>query len=211
MTGWMTCVEADALALNSGESLATSYVDGAALSVNAWVNNTRYDDAADRKINIAVSYYLANVLPLPTTLSVRSVVGPGLACKQNFSGVYDCVVLYVDTNDAQNKVFAQRLSIGSDTTHYTITEDPSGPYLVQDSTTGYTAQTGSRIAATFNGSNGISVVIRSAQSDQPLELFTSTNGTSWTKRTQSLPYSAVGPSFASPWNDQATNYLVYAR
>jgi hypothetical protein len=208
MTGFLTCT-AKAYVQSDGP-VATAYVGGSIeRSVFAWLNQDHTATGANAKANeifIAVGYAAHDTLSIPTETGIRSAVPPGLACNENFSGSYDCVLVYVPIDDLTLPIRTTRFSIAQSANNYTITLDGSGPY----SPTG-SVRTAESIAVWYLSSTSeFYAAWRSANSGQHIVVQSTSNGMSWSVVDSSLDTAATGPSAASTWRG-SSNLLVYPK
>jgi hypothetical protein len=186
MSAWMTC--SGTTAMSSGKRVSVAWDDQHSRSVIAWVNQNRQDDSDDRDIKVSVGYIAHTTLPSPTSLGVKSQVSPGLACKEDAAGGYDCVIAYVDLTDEMHSVQVKRFSVTMGLFKYNLSVDATTRTVAES--------TSSPIAAWYNDGK-FWLAFRISTGFQNTRIYESSDGATWTQNGSSWGYSNVGPSVAS--------------
>jgi hypothetical protein len=194
MGGFMRC--SGTTPVVSGKKVSVAWDDGVSRSVTTWVNQNRQDDVDDREVMVAVGHVNVLTLPQPTGLGVRSVISPGLACKDGAADGHDCVIAYVDPGDPYHNLKVKRFTPTAGAQRYTLSV--SGWSSVGVAT--------SSALALWYSSGKFWLAVRPAYSKQETRIYSSTNGRTWTREGTTWGYSVVGPSVASHWT--GSNVLV---
>lgn len=213
-TAFMNCVssthiltaEAPAFTWLPGP-LTTPFVAGASVSV--WVNSLRDESSNDRKVFISVGNHATGLVGQPDLLSIKTSTPPVVACNQNFSSTYDCIVVFSPLSDTSNRLFALRLSIQDSATRFNSSEEVSGPRSI--SAGSLVVRSANRPAlAVVN--NEFLLVVRSASSNQPLLAFRSSDAVTWVQVNETIGYSVTSPQIQTSWPDAAiTKQIIYTR
>ena len=201
-------------ALRSAGIVSVGYESSPGLSVFAWIHQDKADDgAADtaNEIRIAVGADDNDTLNQPTTVvdgggaTVRSAIAPSVACKTNFSGSYDCVLVYVPIDDLTLRIAARRFAIILSGGRYVPSFDTS-EYLFPS-----TSKSSGPVAVWWNsGTNRFYAAWRRAVSGQDLGVRSSTNGTTWDYESAGMDVTYIAPSVMSTYSG-SSNVLVYAK
>lgn len=206
MTGWLTCTDVEPV--RTGRPIATAWVDGSLdRTVTAWLHqdhSSNGENPESNEIRISVGHVDDDTLSQPTLTGLRSAVGPGVACQENWNGSYDCLLAYVPIDDMTNPVKMRRFSISAGTYRYVLS--------IEGSDQGETAsQTATSITAWYNTtSSEMWVAYRDTEANQYIEVLSTTNGTSWTWEYTGLAQTIQAPNAASAFVG-TNNLLVYSR
>lgn len=149
-------------------------------TVTAWVAREASGEIPgpnDKDVFVAVGVAEHHLLPVPTYSGVRSSVGPGVACAPGAAGGWDCVLAYVDSEDAAWQIRTRRFSpqaYDPNTEQYPLAFDPGGPYVA-----GYMPS--SSDIGLYRNAGEWWIVVRPANVvGQPAYVYESQDGASWT-------------------------------
>ena len=168
-----------------------------------WLETDKSNPSNHKKIQIASGQISDSVFPEPVNLNnARSAVTPGLACKSFDAGGYDCIIAYVDPDDSLATISVERFYIDQPGTYHAMNRE--GTIYTVDY---YTARTHSPIAAWWHDGD-FYIAFRSAETGQPVRVWKSDEGDSWTQLGSVSIDSFVGPS-ALPQQQGNSNYLSF--
>lgn len=209
MTGGVFLQCTDKTTVRSSWPLAVAWLATTQRAVVAWANHNNDgdgDDSESNRLKISVGYVDNDTLSEPTSSpSERSAVGPGLACHENFSSGYDCIIVFVDVTNMDNEVVARRFSVSASSTRYTLSWD-SSTYVVYSG-----GRTANSITAWYNTNTAkFYLAYRTSNTNQKIYVHQSADATSWTLNTANLDDSVSGPSAASYFVG-TNNLLMYAK
>jgi hypothetical protein len=203
MNDWMSCSPFFQTPLYTGKQLAFAWDNWRNRTVAAWARQTRNDDAADRRVMIAIGHIEHWLLPEPDHLDVRTTIPPAVACDAFSAGNYDCIVAFTDQADPLNTLRIRRFWSGHCGDRYCLTPQSLDPdtYILSG------RRTAAPVALWFNDGN-FYLMYRQISPYQQLALYESSNGVSFSF-VQFLNHSGIGSSAAS--YVQGADYVVYAR
>ena len=209
MTGFLTCT--DTVPLASRGAVAVGYADGLTRrTVMAWAHQDhswRNENAEANEIRIAVGKVSDDTIAQPELSGVRSAVAPGLACKTDFFGSWDCLLAYVPASDMLNTIYTRRLQIAPTATGYDVNVDAAYPLAA-------TARSANGLTAWWHSVHGrFYVAYRSTSVGQPLAVQSTTNGVNYVVEDADLGDIIGPPNAVSEWNDSGMtqNIVVYTR
>lgn len=186
--------------LQTGHRLAFAFDDYEGRTVTAWAHQNRANNSASNELRITVGQIGHATLPVHNTLGERSAVGPGVACHDNNAGGYACVAAYVDPDDAYGLVRTRRFTPvwNSSLNRYTLSVSSE---VVVGTTTA------SSIAA-WRAGDYWWFAVRVAGDGQPMQLWRSTNGSSWTSQ-GNFGATYVGPTAVSYYVGTSNHLLAW--
>ncbi len=199
MTGFLTCSSSSYVF--SGREISVAWDNYNNRATTAWINQNRLNDSASREVMIATGFVNNFTLPVPSSLGVQSSIAPAVACNAFSAGGYDCIVAYTDQSASFKNVRIKRFWSSTGTDRYNI-HIASG-----FDTIAVNVPTASRVAAYYHDSK-FWVVVRPMRTNQNLELYSSSDGQTWTSE-GSLGYSDIGASAINYWT--ISNMVTYAR
>jgi len=204
--------------IRTAHAMSADWLGTTAHSVVAWVNQNnnggKADNADSHEIWISVGLDATSpitngdVLGIPTKTGLRTSVAPGLACSENFSSGYDCILAYVPASDMENVVAVARFSVAlaAGGLDYAVTLD--GTEYVPSAS----ARTANALTAWRNASTDeFFIAGRSSNANQNIFVYSSTVGTSWTLETSNLDSSATAPSAMTGYDVLLNNYIFYSK
>lgn len=205
MTGYFTCSNYAALA--SPGRLSVAYHQTINRSVVAWLNQerTNVSSSPSNEIWISVGHVANNRLSLPEKTGIRSAVPPGIACNADFSGSYDCVLLYVPIDDLTLRISAKHVQVVPESYGYRAYVNPMEYKFPSGS------RTSGPIAVWWNaGQSKFYAAWRRTASNQPIGVRSSAMGATWDFETSNLDSTYIAPSVANMFQG-TNNLLVYAK
>lgn len=183
----------------SRANLAVAYSESLARSIIGWIDADHSGDgtASDaNEILISIGYMDDDTLAVPNRTGLYTAVPPSVACKDNFSGSYDCILAYVPMSDMTNPVTVARFSIGGSWPLHTVTLDGT-EYAIGSSS-------GNQVAVWWHHAHSkFFVAYRTASASQDIWVRNSSAGTSWSGSARIGTDPITGPSAASTWNNSA--------
>lgn len=185
MTGFLTCTQKSSI--YSAYPISTASLNG--ITVVAWANQTRTDNADDREVKISIGRVDDVTVSQPDGLGVQSFQSPSVACDANATP-YQCVVAY----NTSGGIAVRRFSISSNASRY---------FVVSEGVNYYPGiATGSPVALWYHPSAGrFYIAHRSNWAGQNLYVHYSTNGANWT-------LLKTGPNWFDPVVTPDTNVLT---
>lgn len=206
MSAWMYCPYAATERVYSGKPVSVAWNSAIGRSVFTWVHQDRsnYTYGINYKHNmvkVAFGYVDNYTITQPDELGVFSSVAPGVTCATGRAGGYDCIMAYVPDTDTWNHVYIKRFSANAAGNRYAVQTEPGIRRMY------FGARTASRIATWYHYGK-FWIAIRSLRSGQPLDVYSSVDGSSWAYEGEQ-GYSAIGPTAVSYWG--GNNVLMYAR
>jgi len=180
--------------VESYNPIAQAWHDGLGVPVFAYRNA---GSNSSSKLMITAGVHLPYYrLEYPVAFSKKSLVGPGIACKDEAAGGYDCLVAYVDFDDPtlQVKVFRVEVSAGTPNT-----------YSIEASPQTTPARTGSNITM-WHQDGKFWMAVRSATYQEPMVIYSSATGATntWTSQQTYWSTAVTAPSAASNWQGPNT-------
>jgi|GEM_PF-2304187 len=198
--GFMNCIASEKV--YAGLPVSVAHHDTLDATVFAWVNQTRDGSSDDHEIFVAAGRAADGVVGKKFASGVKSLVQPGIACKNNDAAGYDCVVVYVDINSSSYAVMVKRLYILSGVSHYNVYFN-SLAFAV-----GSGVRSANRVAA-FHHDGDWWVAVKRMEYGNDIYLYTSSNGSSWTHKTTIATDAITGPS-AVGWRT-TDNLISYVK
>ena len=204
MTG-ASCTASDFI--YTGRNVAVAYADGSInRTVMAWLNQ---DHSASNENSDASEIWLAvgkmddSTIGMKSESGIRSAVAPGLACKENFTSTWDCLLVYVPIDDMTNPIEAVRVQIAASGSSWALTY--GSVYTLASS-----ARTGNGITVWWHSHyNKFYVAYRSANNGQPLAIQSSADGQTWAMVDSDVDDIIGPPSANSIWNkDTMTSSML---
>ena len=197
-SSWYNCSSSSLV--SSYRRVAVAYDDEKNASVYAWNEQDRSTFANNWDLRIAIGNTNDWTVGKSYSAGVRSPVGPGVACKSNATGGYDCLVAYTDITDPNDQVrFRRFYSYGYSWlghTHYTPFFQSGFQTL---SSSGSTHRTTSDIAVWYSYSKWwVAFRPSSPSNGQAIRVYSSASGATGTwSYEKSLTYSNLGPEVAT--------------
>jgi len=188
--------------------LGLSQDDQESVTLIAWADNTGTGLATDRRVRVAISTVSQTVVPVPDFPAayggvIRTNVAPAVACSLDTAVPFHCILAYVDSATRDNRVKVVRFDVGATTTRYVVQmETPSVVYLPNTSFT-----TASRIAAWRSEDYFWLAAKQTTTAGQPIHIYRSLTGSSWTKVGTDWGTTIGGPSAVS-WAVSNDNVIV---
>ncbi len=196
-----TCTSTDPV--YSRGNLAIAYSESSARSVIAWTDEDHSGTGIGsdaNQIKISIGYMDDDTLAIPNGTSLYTAVTPGVACKDNFSGAYDCIIVYVPISDMENGMRAARFSIGGTWPTHSISMDGTTYSIGWSTGNGLTAWWHHAHSKFFVG-------YRTTSAFQGMYVRDSSDGSTWSSSTSIGSDPITGPSAASAWNSSAMTVM----
>ncbi len=205
--GFLTC--SGATRIRTAEPVVFGWLSGVSRTVADWANLDRNaDSAASGEVWLSAGVTADEYLAVPYQTGLRTLVGPGLACYDNFSGSFDCLLAFVPMGQSTPTIFVRRYSVAASGNGYAFTPETVGGIIKSHNTGALSANAVSLFYST--ATSKFYLAYRAANTGQALNVISSSSGTNWSIEGSNLDSPVTGPSAASVWRG-ANNRLVYVK
>lgn len=225
-------VSAEPTFIQTAKRIAVAWDAETRRSVTAWVHSNRSDDVLDHRIRISLGHIFDSLLTIPFPNGMpNTTVAPGLACATGAAvGGHNCVAAYVPLGDrlcqtnadcdpsgliqCKTSLAVPQCEQTGEVAVFAFTPTLNGdqtlidfrPPVFVDPLQGKTA---TDIAA-WHSDDEFWIAFRSSNViDQPILVYRSADGESWTRLVQAIGSTAVPPQASSIWHGR-NNILMYA-
>jgi hypothetical protein len=206
-TGLTTCGLFAWQKIYSPRMTAHAYLSSIGRTVTAWTQHDRESESENRRVRVSVGALNAWLVHQSDDLGVKSSVAPGLACRHEQAGGYDCMLAYVDPAAALNWIRIKRFSIVAGSNRYEIA--PETGHKITN------LRSGGDLALWYHSGTGRFYLafraLAPTGAGQEVRVYSSADGDggSWSHEASLGTGAAIGPA-VSDWN-VSNNVVVLVR